>query len=76
MVVWVERRERRRCDDERGLERYARILGIPVAHPGAVIEVPERGPAIGSCSELGFEAIKVHFRESVNALVSGVKPWR
>ncbi len=26
--------------------------------PGAVIEVPERGPAIGSCSELGFEAIE------------------
>lgn len=30
------------CDDERGLERYARILGIPVAHPGAVIEVKAR----------------------------------
>lgn len=27
------------CDDERGLGRYAGILGIPVVHPGAVIEV-------------------------------------
>lgn len=27
------------CDDERGLARYAQLLGIPIAHPGAVIEV-------------------------------------
>ena len=33
-------------------------------------------PALEEMGELGFEAIKVHFRETVNALVSGVKPWR
>lgn len=30
------------CDDDRGLARYARHLGIGVAHPGAVIEVKSR----------------------------------
>jgi len=30
------------CDDDRGLARYARFLGIEVLHPGAIIEMKSR----------------------------------
>ena len=33
-------------------------------------------PQLAEMTELGFESVQVHFRETVNALVSGVKPWR
>ncbi|RQW77390.1 MAG: class I SAM-dependent methyltransferase [Methylococcus sp.] len=33
-------------------------------------------PQLAEMTELGFESLQVHFRETVNALVSGVKPWR
>jgi tRNA (cmo5U34)-methyltransferase len=33
-------------------------------------------PALDEMAGLGFDELRVHFRNGVNALVSGVKPWR
>lgn len=32
-------------------------------------------PSLNTMHEIGFDAVTVHFREDVNALVSGAKPW-
>lgn len=34
------------------------------------------GSALESMANIGFDSVAVHFREGINALVSGVKPWR
>lgn len=33
-------------------------------------------PALGEMAELGYAGLRTHHRDGVNALVSGMKPWR
>lgn len=57
------------CDDDRGLARYARFLGIEVAHPAAVIEVKSRRIGV-THGHLGDEVGRL-LEERVDFLLHG-----